>query len=68
MEEIYIDIEKLREDLKDYYGTAMMFNPIAMMELEQVTKASNEKLIEIAQKNKIDLNDYIVENKIYKRY
>ena len=34
------DIERLREDLKDYYGTAM-FNgfPMAMMEVDKVSRA-----------------------------
>ena len=54
-----IDIEKLREDLIDYYGTAM-FNasPLAVMELTKVEKATPEELIQIALKNKIDLSNY----------
>lgn len=53
-----IDFEKLREDLKDYYGTAMSFMPMAVIELSQVEKASNQKLIELALKNNFDLSDY----------
>ena len=53
-----IDFEKLREDLKDYYGTAMSFMPMAVVELSQVEKASNQKLIELALKNNFDLSDY----------
>ena len=54
-----IDIEKLREDLIDYYGTAM-FNssPLAVMELSKVENATPEELIQIALKNKIDLSNY----------
>lgn len=54
-----IDIEKLREDLIDYYGTAM-FNssPLAVMELTKVENATPEELIQIALKNKIDLSNY----------
>ena len=37
-----IDFEKLREDLKDYYGTAMSFMPMAVVELSQVERASNQ--------------------------
>lgn len=54
-----IDFEKLREDLKDYYGTAMSFMPMAVVELSQVERASNQKLIELAFKNNFDLNNYV---------
>ena len=53
-----IDFEKLREDLKDYYGTAMSFMPMAVVELSQVERDSNQKLIELALKNNFDLSDY----------
>ncbi len=53
-----IDIERLRRDLIDYFGTAMSMFPVAMMELSQVENASPEKLIEIARKNGFDLRDY----------
>ena len=53
-----IDIERLRRDLIDYFGTAMSVFPVAMMELSQVQNASPEKLIEIAKKNGFDLRDY----------
>lgn len=53
-----IDFEKLREDLKDYYGTAMSFMPMAVIELSEVERASNQKLIELALKNNFDLSDY----------
>ena len=53
-----IDIERLRRDLIDYFGTAMSVFPVAMMELSQAEKASPEKLIEIAKKNGFDLRDY----------
>jgi len=53
-----IDYEKLREDLIDYYGTAMSFMPMAVIELSVVEKASNQKLIELALKNGFDLSNY----------
>lgn len=53
-----IDIERLRRDLIDYFGTAMSVLPTAMMELSQVENASPEKLIEIAWKNGFDLRKY----------
>lgn len=53
-----IDVERLRRDLIDYFGTAMGVLPTAMMELSQVENASSEKLIEIARKNGFDLRNY----------
>jgi len=59
-----IDIEKLREDLIDYYGTAM-FNasPLAMIELTKIEKATDKEIIQIAIDNKFDLNEYIIYSK-----
>ena len=56
-----MDYEQLREDLKDYFGTAIVYNPVAVMELSEVENASNERLIEIAIQNGFDLSNY--ENK-----
>jgi hypothetical protein len=53
-----IDIEALRKDLINYFGTAMQFNPMAIMDLTKVENASPEELVEIAQDNNFDLNDY----------
>ena len=55
-----IDFERLREDLVDYFGSAM-FNgfPMAVVDVTQVEIASNEQLIQIAQSNGFDLNNYI---------
>lgn len=47
---IEIDYDKLREDLLDYYGTAYIYNPIAIIEFSNAQNASNSKLIQIAQK------------------
>ena len=58
--EVEIDIEKLRSDLMDYFGTAMGFFPVATMDLIKVQNASSEELISIALKNNIDLSKYIV--------
>ena len=54
-----IDIYKLREDLKDYFGTAMFNgNPQAMIELEKVKRASGQELISIAQRYGFNINEY----------
>ena len=59
--EAEIDIDRLRRDMKDYYGTAM-FNasPMAVMDLSRVERASDMEIVEMAQKNGIDLSDYVV--------
>ena len=54
-----IDYKTLRSDLEDYYGTAMFSGAgMAMGDLEEVDRASEDKLIEIAKREKIDLNKY----------
>ena len=55
-----IDIERLREDLINYFGTALSYNPIAMMDLIKVENASDDEIIKIAKKNNFDLNKYII--------
>jgi len=57
-----IDIEKLREDLKQESYGAFFGGGYggALMESFDVEKASPEKLIEIAQKNNINLQKYEV--------
>ena len=54
-----IDFEQLRNDLIDYFGTAMTngFN-IAVIDLTKIENATNEELIIIAQSNNFDLNKY----------
>lgn len=53
-----MDYERLRDDLKDYFGTAMSYNPMAVIELSEVESASEDKLISIALQNGFDLSDY----------
>ena len=47
-----LDVERLRESLKDYYGTAM-FNgfPMAMVGIDRVERASDEELVQMAHRN-----------------
>ncbi len=58
-----IDIERLRQDLINYFGSAMMFQPLAIDDLTKVENASPEELVRIAIANGFDLEDY----KIYVR-
>lgn len=54
-----MDTERLRSDLREYYGTAMFNgNPMAMMELEEVERASADDLRRIARNNAFDLDRY----------
>ena len=54
-----IDYEQLRNDLIDYYGTAMTGPfPMAVMEVTRVEKASDEELIKIAKKEHFSLDKY----------
>lgn len=54
-----MDYIKLRKDLIDYYGSAMIGGfPIAMMNLTKVEKVSDDELVEIAVEVGFDLNKY----------
>ena len=61
MREINIDIERLRQDLIDYFGSAIPIYPVAIMDVTVVETANDDKLIEIAKINGFNLNYYIVE-------
>ena len=46
------DVEELREELKDYYGTAMVNGfPLAMLDLQKTWEASDEEIIQMDRKN-----------------
>ena len=55
---IEIDYERLRNDLISYYGTAMSYNPMAVIELSKIENASNSNLVQIAIKNGFNIYDY----------
>ena len=53
---MYYNIEELRRDLMDYYGTAMNSGfGMAVIDLSEIEHASPEKLISIAKKLGVDL-------------
>jgi hypothetical protein len=59
MDEVTFDVESLRDDLKDYYGTAMTGGfPMAVVDLAKVENASAQELIDLAQQNGEDLSKY----------
>lgn len=54
-----INIERLRKDLLDYFGSAMFSGfPMAMMDVSRVENASDDTLIRIASENGVDLGKY----------
>lgn len=59
--EYEIDVDSLRRDMKDYYGTAM-FNgfPMAGMDLTEAEYMSDKELVDLAQKIRVDFRKYIV--------
>ena len=57
------DFDRLRQDLLDFFGTSMMFNPMAVLNVVDVEKADNEKLLHLGQSNGFDLEEYRVKRK-----
>ena len=55
-----IDVDKLRMDLIDYFGTASMYYRAAIIDVETVRNASDEEVVRIAIQNGFNLNDYEV--------
>lgn len=54
--EYEIDVNQLRSDLKDYYGTAMWNGfPMALMDLSRIEQMSDQEIIELAQQIGMDL-------------
>ena len=54
------DFESLRDDLMDYFGTATFSGfPMAMVDLSDVERASNEQLLHMAMQNGLNLSKYI---------
>lgn len=59
--EVELDFERLRNDLMDYYGTAMCSGfGMAVVDLVKIQNTSYEKLIEYAQECNIDIEKYII--------
>ena len=56
------DIDKLREDLIDLLGTAMIeVSGAASIDLNRVYKASPDELVEIATEYGLNVSDYNIE-------
>lgn len=62
MQQVEIDVDGLRKDLESYYMSGFIVTGFgaAFMEASSVKNASDEELIEMAQKVGFDLSKYIV--------
>ncbi len=58
--EIEIDVETLRADVMDYYGTATPYYPQAIIDLGRIENASPEEVVNNARYNGFNLEDYEV--------
>ena len=54
-----IDLDSLRNDLIDHFGTAASYMPFAMADVVKVQNASYRELIRIAEDNGFDIGKYI---------
>jgi len=51
-----VDVDYLRSQLRDYYGTAMVSSfPMAVMELSEVDSMSDDEVIEKAEELGLDI-------------
>ena len=57
--EFEIDIDQLREDMLNNYGTAM-FNgfPMSLVDIQKIEKATDDELVIMAKKEKINMFEY----------
>ena len=58
-----IDVDALRDDLIDYFGTASMYNNVAMADLVIVQSASDNEIVNIAIRNGFNIYDYEIKNR-----
>ena len=55
-----LDINRLRKDLMDKYGTAMFSGfPAAVMDLSRIERMSDQEILKLAQEQGIVLNKYL---------
>ena len=62
--EVEIDIQRLRDDLKNYFGSATPIYGVAIMDVIAIDNASDYEVINIATRNGFDLNDYVITMKL----
>lgn len=63
------DYQRLREDLLNYFGTAMInVSFLAINDVTKIEKASDEEILEMAEKYGIDLEKYYINYKKHLYY
>lgn len=56
---IGMDLERLRKDIIDYYGTAIFSGfPMAMMDLADIERMTEVKLVKTAKELGFDMSKY----------
>lgn len=63
-----IDINRLRNDLIDYYGTAIAYSPQAIIDLSNIENSSPYELVMIAINNNFNLENYINQRNLRRYY
>ena len=63
-----IDIDRLRDNLINYFGTASIEIPYAKYSLYEISSLDDDALVEFAIANNFDITNYIIEKKIDKRF
>lgn len=59
-QEYNLDVEGLRRDLKDRFGTAIHSGfPMAVVDLSKAERATPQELLEMAQEQGLDIRDYL---------
>ena len=59
--EYEIDVDELRRDMEEDFAAAMCCGfPMAIMDLADVERLSDQELVKLAQENGVDLRAYIV--------
>ena len=61
---ITIDIDRLRNDLINYFGTAKELYDVTTIDLINIETASDEKVVEIALENNFNLYNYEIKGRI----
>jgi ABC-type uncharacterized transport system permease subunit len=60
---VTIDVDRLRNALLDRFGTAAFSGfPLAFAEVVEVESASPEGLVEIALREKMDLEEFVIDD------
>lgn len=59
-----IDIDRLRSDLIDYFGSAAQIYGAAYLDVSRVMRASDEEVVNIAIQNGFNIYDYEIKEYI----